>query len=115
MLIRSHRLCLVISLLLPLIIALKPAVAQLDTTGWTVFTPSADTRTIYVSSSTGNDANNGLTAATAKATFNAAFTVFTNGSWTAGDQLMLAGGTAGGSYTDTTSSSLTPSHTRLSK
>src|SRR5262249_46152149 len=28
---------------------------NLDADGWTVFTPSADTRIIYVSSSTGND------------------------------------------------------------
>jgi len=36
--------------------------------GWTVFTPSADTRTIFVSSSTGNDANDGLSQATPKRT-----------------------------------------------
>lgn len=32
----------------------------LDVNGWTVFTASADTRLIYVSSSSGSDANNGL-------------------------------------------------------
>lgn len=32
---------------------------MLDNNGWTVLQPSADTRKIYVSSSTGNDANNG--------------------------------------------------------
>src|SRR5262245_47418917 len=32
----------------------------LDVNGWTVFTPSADTRIIYVSNSVGNDVNNGL-------------------------------------------------------
>lgn len=36
--------------------------------GWTVFTPSSDSRTIYVSSSTGNDANDGLTQGSAVAT-----------------------------------------------
>jgi hypothetical protein len=36
--------------------------------GWTVFTPSVDTRTVYVSSSTGNDANNGLSPVTARRT-----------------------------------------------
>src|SRR4051812_3980961 len=35
-----------------------------DSNGWTVVTPSADTRIIYVSSSQGNDANDGLSAAT---------------------------------------------------
>jgi len=30
-----------------------------DARGWTVVDPSADTRTIYVSNSTGNDANDG--------------------------------------------------------
>src|SRR3954451_19735657 len=35
-----------------------------DAAGWTVVTPASDTRTIYVSSSQGNDANTG-TASTA--------------------------------------------------
>jgi len=39
-----------------------------DAQGWTTFTASADTRTIYVSSSTGNDANDGLTPSTPKRT-----------------------------------------------
>jgi hypothetical protein len=39
-----------------------------DAAGWTVVTASADSRIIYVSNSTGNDANNGLSAATAKKT-----------------------------------------------
>jgi hypothetical protein len=43
------------------------SVAQ-DAAGWTVVTASADSRIIYVSNSTGNDANNGLSAATAKKT-----------------------------------------------
>jgi hypothetical protein len=46
--------------------AAAPTLAQaqtaphLDANGWTVFTPSRDTRMIYVSSSTGNDSNSGL-------------------------------------------------------
>lgn len=32
----------------------------LDANGWTIFTPSADSRIVYVSSSTGNNANTGL-------------------------------------------------------
>src|SRR5690242_10776982 len=34
----------------------------IDSNGWTVFTPSTDSRMIYVSSSTGNDANSGSSA-----------------------------------------------------
>src|SRR6266705_2770789 len=41
-----------------------PVGPYLDANGWTVFTPSADTMAIYVSNSTGNDANNGLSATT---------------------------------------------------
>jgi len=37
---------------------------SLDANGWTNLTPSPDTRTIYVSSSTGSDANNGLSSST---------------------------------------------------
>lgn len=37
-----------------------PKGIRLDSNGWTIFNRSADTRVIYVSSSTGNDANNGL-------------------------------------------------------
>jgi cysteine-rich repeat protein len=35
---------------------------------WTVFHPSADSRIVYVSQSTGNDANDGLSASTPKKT-----------------------------------------------
>ncbi len=41
--------------------------------GWTQFTPSADTRIVYVSSSEGNDANDGLSRGTAKRTIAAGF------------------------------------------
>ncbi len=37
---------------------------SLDSNGWTVVTPSADTQTIYVSSSDGKDTNNGLSPQT---------------------------------------------------
>jgi len=47
--------------------------------GWTVFTPSADTRTIYVSSSQGNDLNDGLSSLTPKRTINAAKFLLRNG------------------------------------
>ena len=39
--------------------------------GWTELTPSADTLTVYVSSSTGNNTNDGLTPSTPKATISA--------------------------------------------
>lgn len=41
--------------------------------GWTVFAPSPDSRSVYVSSSTGIDTNDGLTKATAKKTIGAAY------------------------------------------
>src|SRR6266478_762988 len=45
-----------------------PAQAQtapyLDPNGWTVFTPSSGTRTIYISNSSGNDSNSGLSQST---------------------------------------------------
>lgn len=40
------------------------AAPYLDANGWTVFTPSADTRVVYVSSSQGNDNNDGLSQST---------------------------------------------------
>lgn len=43
-----------------------------DAAGWTILSPSIDTRTVYVSSSTGNDANDGLSPAKPKKTINAA-------------------------------------------
>lgn len=47
--------------------------------GWTQFTPSPDTRTVYVSSSQGNDANNGLSEATPKKTINAGVALLRSG------------------------------------
>jgi hypothetical protein len=49
------------------------------TGGWTVFTPSPDTRIVYVSSSEGNDANDGLSAATPKRTLVAGYNLLRNG------------------------------------
>ncbi len=43
--------------------------------GWTVLTPSADSRLIYVSSSTGNDSNNGLSETAPIKTIAKAFTI----------------------------------------
>ena len=40
----------------------------LDANGWTHVAPNPDSRIVYVSNSTGNDGNDGLTPATAKAT-----------------------------------------------
>jgi hypothetical protein len=47
--------------------------------GWTVFNPSPDTRQIYVSSSGGNDANNGLTEQTPKRTIAAGYELLRDG------------------------------------
>lgn len=44
----------------------------IDAEGWTIFNPSPDSRIVYVSSSTGNDANSGLSPAAPKRTISAA-------------------------------------------
>ena len=46
---------------------------------WTTFTPSADTRMVYVSSSTGNDGNNGLDASHPVATLAKGYSLLRNG------------------------------------
>jgi hypothetical protein len=71
-------------------------------TGWFTFGLKSGCRQIWCDSSKADDTGNGLTAATAKKTLMAAWTVYTTG-WTAGDQLMLAG-TGGRTYTDDGSS-----------
>jgi hypothetical protein len=48
-------------------------------TGWTQLVPSPDTRHVYVSSSSGNDANSGLSELSPKATIRAATTVLRHG------------------------------------
>jgi hypothetical protein len=50
-----------------------------SSTGWTVFTPSADTRIVYVSSSTGNDSNNGLSDTSPKQSIAAGKSLLRNG------------------------------------
>lgn len=50
-----------------------------DAGGWTTVTPSSDSRIVYVSSSTGNDANDGLSEATPKATIAAAKSLLRDG------------------------------------
>lgn len=57
--------------------------------GWTVVTPSEDSRVIYVSDSAGNDANDGLTAATAKKTIAAGAALMRSG---CPDELLLKRG-----------------------
>lgn len=42
---------------------------HIDESGWTVVTPSADSRIVYVSSSEGDDSNDGFSPETPKATF----------------------------------------------
>jgi hypothetical protein len=48
-------------------------------TGWTTFTPSADSRIVYVSNSLGNDSNNGLSPAAPKRTIAAGKSLIRNG------------------------------------
>ena len=54
-------------------------IGALDAEGWTILQPSADSRLVYVSSSEGNDANDGLTPETAKATIDAADALIRDG------------------------------------
>ena len=60
-----------------------------DASGWMIFTRSADTRTIYVSSSTGRDGNFGRSPETAVATITAGMALLRNGH---PDQLLLKAG-----------------------
>lgn len=46
----------------------RAGIGDVDANGWTVLTPSADSRLVYVSSSTGNNSNDGLSPATPKQT-----------------------------------------------
>lgn len=62
---------------------------HLDANGWMVFPASADTRTIYVSSSMGNNGNSGLSPETAVATIAAGKARLRNGY---PDQLLLKAG-----------------------
>lgn len=49
-----------------------------DSAGWTILTPSWDSRIIYVSNSSGNDANSGLSPAQAKKTIQAGMALLRN-------------------------------------
>ena len=51
----------------------------LDNNGWTVFTPSADTQIIYVSSSQGSDSNNGRSESTSVKTIAKGLTLIRHG------------------------------------
>ena len=53
-----------------LVLPLRSAVTS-DAQGWTVITPSADSRIVYVSNSEGSDANDGLSASSPKKTITA--------------------------------------------
>ena len=61
----------------------------LDANGWTTFTPSSDTRIIYVSSSTGSDSNNGFSQNAAVATIEKGLSLIRDGS---ADWLLLKAG-----------------------
>jgi hypothetical protein len=61
-----------------------PAFAQSDSIdighdGWTILAPSQDSRIIYVSSSSGNDSNSGLSESAPKRTLAAGFALLRNG------------------------------------
>ncbi|HWE03787.1 MAG TPA: carbohydrate-binding protein [Tepidisphaeraceae bacterium] len=60
-----------------------------NSSGWTVITPGAGDKVIYCSSSTGNDGNNGLSAAKPVKTLARAESLLTNHT---GDQLLLKAG-----------------------
>ncbi|WP_425398142.1 hypothetical protein [Aeoliella sp.] len=60
-----------------------------DAGGWTVVTPSSDSRVIYVSSSEGNDQNDGLSESAPKKTLAAGLALMRNGF---PDQLLLKSG-----------------------
>src|SRR3569832_68666 len=51
----------------------------IDSNGWTVFTPSSDSQVIYVSSSTGNDSNSGLSASAPVKTIRRGTSLLRNG------------------------------------
>ncbi len=53
---------------------------SLDANGWTVVGPSSDTRTIYVSSSAGNDANSGLSESAPVRTLAKGYSLLRHGS-----------------------------------
>ena len=66
-----------------------PVGSGIDANGWTTFTPSAGSQTIYVSSSTGSDTNSGLSPSSPVATIAKGLSLLRNGS---DDQLLLKAG-----------------------
>jgi hypothetical protein len=98
-------------ILAPLLFSLSlvtPALAQtstaphLDANGWTVFTPSADTHIIYVSSSQGNDNYSGLSVSAPVKTISHGLSLLRDGypdwlllkkgdSWTESNQIKTSG------------------------
>ncbi|MCR6630368.1 MAG: hypothetical protein NVV74_10145 [Magnetospirillum sp.] len=75
---------------------------SLNANGWTQITPSSDSRIVYVSNA-GNDANNGLSASTPKATIAAANSLIRDGYpdhllLRRGDTFSVGGGTALGRW-----------------
>jgi len=63
----------------PLVAMAVPAGMAIDSMGWTVFSRIADTRVIYVSSSRGNDSNDGLRETRPKKTLGAAYALLRDG------------------------------------
>ncbi|MCF3649116.1 Ig-like domain-containing protein [Synoicihabitans lomoniglobus] len=68
-----------IAIFLSLTIHLFGGIGTIDSAGWTVLTPSGDSRQIYVSSSGGDDDNDGLSEASALATIDAADALIRDG------------------------------------
>jgi hypothetical protein len=64
------------------------------TTGWIDFPLQGSAKRIWLDQVSGNDANNGLSAATAKKTFDAAIVLYKSGH-SPSDQLMIAGASGG--------------------
>ncbi len=60
-------------------VRVKSNFEDFENDGWTRFTPSLDTRTVYVSSSSGNDQFDGLSASTPKRTLAAAVSLLRQG------------------------------------
>jgi hypothetical protein len=59
--------------------ALTAGINDVDAQGWTILEPSEDSRLVYVSSSDGDDTNDGLTPETAKATIDAGAVLIRDG------------------------------------
>lgn len=84
--------CMLGAAVVGLSMATAPGLAQgisVGNDGWTVVTPSPDSRMIYVSSSSGNDNNDGLSEHTPKRTLAAGYAMLRDGH---ADWLLLKGG-----------------------